>query len=234
MQQIIYIIEDDKNIAEIIKVALESNSYTVFIFETSESAILSLEKNPPLLIISDIMLPGLDGISSVKLIRDKLKYTPIILLTAKGEEEAKVLGLNSGADDYVTKPFSIMELIARVNMHVRKSKMFIQDFSNIPNKYIIKLNSDILKIDLTSREVTVNDSLICLTFKEFELLKYIIENKNKAISREEILNKVWGYNFTGETRTVDIHIKFIRQKILPPFGSKIKTIRGFGYKFIDE
>lgn len=232
MQQTIYIIEDDKNISELIKIALEESSYKAYVFESAESAIKTFPEINPDLIILDIMLPGIDGITAVNLIRKQQKYIPIILLSAKGDELDKITGLNSGADDYMTKPFSVMELIARVGMHLRKIKKFTNKNSS-STSYLLKINDDELKINFFSREVLVNSEIVPLTFKEFELLKYIIENKNKAISREEILNNVWGYNFTGETRTVDIHIKSIRQKI-GCIANQIKTVRGFGYKFIDR
>lgn len=226
----IYIIEDDKNIAELLEIALNSYSYKVFIFEKAETAIKNLNLNPPDLIICDVMLPGIDGIRATSIIRQKkdFKTTPIIMLTAKDGEVDKIKGLDSGADDYMTKPFSVMELMARIRSQFRK----IQE---INKKYEVytgteeEINLGKIKINKTLREVSVEDNLIDLTFKEYELLKYLLENRNKPISREEILNKIWGYEYYGETRTVDIHIKSIRKKILSA-EDYIKTIRGIGYK----
>ena len=176
------------------------------------------------------MLPGIDGIRATSIIRQKkdFKTTPIIMLTAKDGEVDKIKGLDSGADDYMTKPFSVMELMARIRSQFRK----IQE---INKKYEVytgteeEINLGKIKINKTLREVSVEDNLIDLTFKEYELLKYLLENRNKPISREEILNKIWGYEYYGETRTVDIHIKSIRKKILSA-EDYIKTIRGIGYK----
>lgn len=226
----IYIIEDDKNISELLEIALKSYGYNVFAFDNAENAIKNLNKNNPKLILCDMMLPGMNGIEAICKIRknENFKTTPIIILTAKDSEVDKIKGLDSGADDYITKPFSVMELMARIRANIRK----IEQFENTkPSKDEIILGD--IKLNKLEREVFVNETLIELTFKEYELLKYLLENVNKPLSREDILNNVWGYDYLGETRTVDIHIKTIRRKILTA-EDYIKTVRGIGYKISDN
>lgn len=237
MNYIIFVIEDDQSISELLEIALKSYSYDVYLFEDAESALQKLEEIKPNLIICDVMLPNLDGISAIAKVRENplFKTTPIILLTAKDNEFDKIKGLDAGADDYVTKPFSIMELMARVRSQFRKlentSASLNESSSDVDNiDTQIKVGNIIL--DNFSRDVFVDNQKIELTFKEFELLHYLLKNKNKSISREEILNKIWGYDYSGETRTVDIHIKTLRKKLLTG-ESYIKTIRGVGYKVTD-
>lgn len=229
MSYSIYIIEDDKNISELLEIAFKTYSYNVFSFENAEAAIKNLNKNEPDLIVCDIMLPGMDGTKAISIIRnyEKFKAIPIILLTAKDSEIEKIKGLDAGADDYVTKPFSIMELMARVRAQFRKlENIDIKSLKTEANNEIVLGN---IRINTVSREIFINESLVEFTFKEYEILKYLLENINKPISREEILNKIWGYEYLGETRTVDIHIKSIRKKMLNS-EDYIKTIRGIGYK----
>ena len=231
MSYCIYIIEYDKNIAELLEIALKSYGYNVFLFDNAESAIKTLNKNNPDLIICDIMLPGIDGIEAVYIIRknNMFKKTPIMMLTAKDSELDKIKGLDNGADDYITKPFSVMEVMARIRAQFRK----IEQFKTDVKEDIEEINLGIIKINKISREVFVENELIELTFKEYELLKYLIKNKNKPLSREEILNNVWGYDYLGETRTVDIHIKTLRRKLLCA-EDYIKTVRGIGYKISEK
>lgn len=231
MSYCIYVIEDDKNIAELLEIALKTYGYNVFLFGNAEDAIKTLNKNNPDLIICDIMLPGIDGIGAVSTIRknDMFKKIPIMMLTAKDSELDKIKGLDSGADDYITKPFSVMEVMARIRAQLRK----IECFKTNEKDDLEEMTLGIISLNKTSREVLVENNLIELTFKEYELLKYLLENKNKPLSREEILNNVWGYEYLGETRTVDIHIKTIRRKLLDA-EDYIKTIRGIGYKISEK
>lgn len=228
MSYTVYIIEDDINIAELLEIALKSYNYNVFTFQNGEDAIKNLDSNSPDLIICDVMLPELDGTKIVSIIRQKeqFKSIPIIMLTAKDSEIDKIKGLDAGADDYMTKPFSIMELMARIRAQFRK-------FEEIKKAYNFSEKNDIilgnLRLNTINREIFVSGNLIEVTYKEYEILKYLLENINKPISREELLNKVWGYEYLGETRTVDIHIKTIRKKLLSA-ENYIKTIRGVGYK----
>lgn len=224
MSYTVYIIED----VELLEIALKSYNYNVFTFQNGEDAIKNLDSNSPDLIICDVMLSELDGTKIVSIIRQKeqFKSIPIIMLTAKDSEIDKIKGLDAGADDYMTKPFSIMELMARIRAQFRK-------FEEIKKAYNFSEKNDIilgnLRLNTINREIFVSGNLIEVTYKEYEILKYLLENINKPISRDELLNKVWGYEYLGETRTVDIHIKTIRKKLLYA-ENYIKTIRGVGYK----
>ncbi len=224
----IYVIEDDDNIRNLIKIALESYDYSVCDFENAEDAINAINKELPDLAIFDIMLPGIDGVTAVKLIKeDKAKSSlPVIFLTAKDSEVEKIIGLDSGADDYITKPFSVLELMARIRSILRRCETSTKSTNEVITENNLSINND-------TREVTVSGEIISLTFKEYELLKYLVQNKHRVISRDEILNKIWGYEYTGETRTVDIHIRSLRQK-LGTVGNCIVTVRGMGYRFNSE
>ena len=221
MGKTIFITEDDESIRALIKVALEGYDHKVYDFETAEEALETAEKIKPDLAIFDVMLPGMQGTEAVKRLRqeDKFKKLPIIILTAKDSEIDKIIGLDSGADDYVTKPFSVMELMARVRSQLRRTE---EQTVNYKELGILRVNTD-------TREVFVNDEAAVLTFKEYELLIYLIDNSHRVVTRDELLNKIWGYEYTGETRTIDIHIRTLRQKI-GTAGEYIKTIRGMGYR----
>lgn len=217
----IFITEDDESIRALIKVALEGYDHTVYDFETAEEALEMAEKVRPDLAIFDIMLPGMQGTEAVKRLRenDKFKKLPIIILTAKDSEIDKIIGLDSGADDYVTKPFSVMELMARVRSQLRRTEEETVHYREL----------GMLKINTDTREVFVDGDPAVLTFKEYELLLYLIDNTHRVVTRDELLNKIWGYEYTGETRTIDIHIRTLRQKI-GAAGEYIKTVRGMGYR----
>lgn len=232
MSELIYIVEDDENIRELIRIALTGYSYNVSAFEDAETAIEGIKNAIPDLCIFDIMLPGIDGITALKKIRENKvwKKIPVILLTAKDSEVDKIKGLDNGADDYMTKPFSVLELMARVRALLRRTED-LQEFakSNIGSIY----EFDGLRINTDTREVFVNGEAATFTFKEYEVLKYLIENQHRVVSRDELLNKIWDYEYTGETRTVDIHIRTMRQK-LGEACEMIKTVRGMGYRFNDK
>ncbi|KMT21422.1 response regulator transcription factor [Clostridium cylindrosporum] len=225
----ILIVDDELHIIELLKYNLESNGYKVIFAQTGKEAIkLATEKRPDLILL-DVMLPEMDGFDVCKNI-NKSKETegiPIIMLTAKGEELDKILGLELGADDYITKPFSVRELIARIKAVLRRN------FKEENTSQILSLGDLIVNMD--KHEVTKNGSKIDLTLKEFELLKLLIVNRGKVLTRDFLLDKVWGYEYYGETRTVDVHIRHLRQKVEdddknPKF---IETVRGIGYKFTD-
>lgn len=226
MNKTVYLVEDDENIRELVCIALE-NTYNVHGFETAEECIEEMNNKIPDLILFDIMLPAMSGMDAVKIIRNNSRYNkvPIIMLTAKDSELDKIKGLDNGADDYITKPFSIMELMARIRSLFRRS-----DFSAESGNNENYLNFDELSINTDTREVFVDSKLVPLTFKEYELLVFIVRNRNRAVSRDEILTQVWEYEYMGETRTIDIHIKTIRDK-LGKASRFIKTIRGLGYRF---
>lgn len=219
----IYCVEDDENIRDLIVYALNNSGFNAIGFESSEDLYLDMDEPLPDLILLDIMLPGEDGLSILKKLRSKpnTKSIPIIMITAKTSEYDRVVGLDMGADDYIIKPFGVMELISRVKALLRRTNI------NKPTENIFTLRDITLTYD--KRLVTIDGSIIQLTYKEFELLYYLLRNQNIVLTRENILGKIWGYDFQGETRTVDVHIGTLRQK-LGKSGSLIQTIRNVGYK----
>ena len=217
---LIYIVEDDKNILEIESFALKNSGYDIRGFALAKDFYRAMEEFLPDLILLDIMLPDEDGLNILQKLRKdpKTKSLPIILVTAKTSEIDKVKGLDAGADDYMTKPFGVMELISRVKALLRRSQ-------NTNNKFFQFM--DIL-MDDQKHQVTVKGEACELTFKEYELLKLFITNPGIVIRRDIILERVWGTDFEGESRTIDMHIKNLRQK-LKDSGKYIKTIRNVGY-----
>jgi two-component system alkaline phosphatase synthesis response regulator PhoP len=202
----IYILEDDDNIRELVAYALKSAGFAAAEFAESAAFSKALREQLPDLVLLDIMLPGKDGIEILRELRQKSNWAklPVIMMTAKGAEYDRIRGLDLGADDYITKPFSVMELVA--DYHVGA-----------------------LTLSDEKRTVTVNGEGVPLTYKEFELLRYLFQNAVIVLDRDRILNAVWGYEYDGENRTVDMHIKTLRQK-LGDGGASIKTVRGVGYK----
>lgn len=222
MQKVL-IIEDEPNIRELISYHLISNNYKV---EEAEDGLKGLElsiKEKPDLILLDIMLPGMDGFEICKALRESGSKVPIIFLTAKTNDLDKVSGLEFGADDYMTKPFSIHELMARIKAVLRRSEMTHE------MKYIKK---GALIIDVDRHEVTISGKVVDLSLKEFSLLKTLAENKGKVMTRDQLLDKVWGIEYDGENRTVDVHIRYLRRKLgdEEADGKYIQTIRGLGYR----
>ena len=222
----IYVVEDDDNIRDLIRTALEAFGYSASAFEMAEDALKSIETDMPDLAVFDLMLPGMDGLSAIKRIRknDAMADMPIIILTAKDREFDKVAGLDGGADDYMTKPFGVMELAARIRSLLRR-RARNQNEEEILEKYCISLNKK-------TREVLSSGKKVELTLKEFELLLYLMENQSKVVTRDELLNHIWGYDYDGETRTLDMHIRTLRQKLGEEGGFCIRTVRGVGYRFV--
>lgn len=218
---LIYVVEDDKNIREIEKIALQNSGHTVEEFECAKDFFEELKSRKPDLLILDIMLPDADGLEVVRAIRADaaVNRLPIIMVTAKTTEIDKVKGLDMGADDYLTKPFGVMELISRVKALLRRT-----------DKEVTEKLLTIGKVRLNDEKhcVTVDDVVCELTYKEYELLKVLMTNAGGVSTREEILDKVWGTDFEGESRTLDMHIKTLRHK-LGESGSMIKTVRNVGY-----
>lgn len=224
----ILIVDDEKPIVEILKYNLEKDGYMTYeAFDGEEGIRIAKEQNPDLVLL-DVMLPKLDGFSVLRILRQSMT-TPILMLTAKEEEVDKVLGLELGADDYITKPFSIRELLARVKANLRRSSINGIDTGNM--LYIKNL-----KIDLSKYRVEKNNEEIELTSREFDLLKFLVVNKGLIFSREMLLEKVWGYEYLGDVRTVDVTIRRLREKIEDDPGNPkfIHTKRGVGYYFSDE
>ena len=215
----IYVVEDDMAIRNLVSYALTEKGYEVKSFEDGLTIVDIIRENPCELLLLDLMLPGRDGVSILKEIRE-FSDVPVIILTAKTDEFDRVLGLESGADDYITKPFSILELLSRVKAILRRVKKEDSDHLSYKN----------LTINTKKRTVRVDDELIELTYKEFEMLNLFMNNIGNVITREDFLLKIWGYDYQGETRTVDVHIASLRSK-LKDAGKYISTVRNLGYKF---
>lgn len=218
----IFSVEDDPDITDLLKFSLNQFGHNVTAFSSAEDMFLELDNGSiPDIILLDIMLEKMDGLTALKILREHEKYKKIgiIMLTAKSTEMNIVAGLNQGADDYITKPFSVMELSARINALLRKTTP--------PST----LEIDDIKINLSSREAFYKNTRLELTLKEFDLLSTLLSAQDKVISREELFLKVWGSDFLGETRTLDMHIRTLRQK-LGDSGNKIITVRGVGFKFV--
>ena len=222
MAETIVIIEDDESIREMLRYYFHSVGYEVACFESGEEFFEKGGDHKPSLFILDIMLPGMDGLEILRRIRTdaRLEDTPVLILTARTSEMDKVRGLETGADDYVVKPFGIMELQARVKALLRRAGR--------PRAESVLTCGD-LEIDPAAREVRKNGQLVELTYKEFELLRLLCAHRGMVLTRDDILQAVWDYDFAGETRTVDMHIKTLRQKLGEGY---IQTVRGVGYKMV--
>lgn len=218
----ILIVDDDENICEVIKMYVESAGYATRVVHDGKVAQEAYQEYNPDLVLLDIMLPHVDGIDVLKWIR-KDHETPVIMLTAKGETFDKVLGLELGADDYIVKPFEPKELLARVKAVLRRYN------SDNDKQEVLKFED--LVIDINSYIVLYNDNEIKMPPKEFELLYYLANNKNRVFTREQLLCEVWGYDYPGDSRTVDVHVKRLREKLAGGPNWQIETVWGVGYKF---
>lgn len=220
---LIYLVEDDESIRELILYALKSGGYSVEGFASSAPLLKALQERVPDLFLLDIMLPDIDGLSILARIRDnlQLKTVPVIMLTAKTSEYDKVIGLDSGADDYITKPFGVLELLSRIRAVLRRTG------TSEPADSPLSFGGVVL--DPARRTVTVKGEPRILTNKEFELLRSLMKTPDIVLTRDNLMRNVWGFDFEGESRTIDMHIRTLRQK-LGECGSLIKTIRGVGYK----
>ena len=218
----IFCVEDDRNIRELLVYTLTSTGYQAQGFDSGKALFKELKNNRPGLILLDIMLPGEDGYAILSRLKasGSTREIPVIMVTAKGAEFDKVKGLDAGADDYITKPFGMMEFLARVKAVLRRSGQKSGEK---------ELRCGPLSVCVERHEVQENGRTVELTLKEFEVLRYLIENKGIVLTRDQLLGHVWGYDFDGETRTVDVHIRSLRQK-LGDVGSLIETVRGVGYR----
>lgn len=227
MENLILVVDDEKPIVDILRMNLEKNGYRVIEAYDGIDAVNKAVSEEPDLILLDVMLPGQDGFTVCKKIRET-SGVPIIMLTAREEEVDKILGLELGADDYMTKPFSIRELMARVKANLRRTQFAGRE--DAPGEI---LTFGELAIDIEKYEVRKRDKVIELTFREFELLKFLATKSGKIFSRENLLNKVWDYEFYGDVRTVDVTIRRLREKIEdnPSIPTYIMTKRGVGYYF---
>ncbi len=224
----IYYVEDDGGIRQLVVYTLNNSGFEAVGFEDGAGLFAALKEEKPDLILLDLMLPGEDGISILKRLRadGQTAGLPVIILTAKNGEYDKVVGLDQGADDYVTKPFGMMELLSRIRAVLRRSGAANASASSS------KIRIGGILLDDDAHEVFVHKKKVELTLKEYQLLKLLMENKNKVLTRDTILERVWGYNFDGETRTADVHVRTLRSK-LGQEGNLIETVRGVGYRIGD-
>lgn len=225
MAMTILVVDDEEPIQELLKFNLENEGYNVLTAFDGPAALKIIEEKRPDLVVLDVMLPGMDGLEVCNQLRQNQKFRdlPVIMLTAKGEEIDKVLGLELGADDYLTKPFSPRELLARIRARLRRIRPQIQENEIVRGD---------LRIDLNRFQVSVRGGEVELTPKEFELLRVLATHPGKVYSRDELLERVWGYEYAGDTRTVDVHVRHLRQKVEKDSSNPeyIETLRGIGYR----
>ncbi|MDT3959293.1 response regulator transcription factor [Staphylococcus kloosii] len=230
MSQTVLVVDDEQSIVTLLKYNLEQAGYNIEVAYDGEEALAKVDAVKPEVVVLDVMLPKKDGIEVCKQIRADKNLVPILMLTAKDDEFDRVLGLELGADDYMTKPFSPREVVARVKAILRRSAMITELSENIDSSEDIHIGS--IKIRPDFFEVYRNGELLELTPKEFELLLYLIDRQGRVITREHMLNSVWNYEFAGDSRIVDVHISHLRDKLEdnPKQPKLIKTVRGLGYK----
>ena len=223
----IYLVEDDDSIRELVLYTLHTTGFEAEGFRNAADFWQALEKELPQLVLLDIMLPDEDGLHILKRLRAGAETADlhVMMLTAKSSEYDRVVGLDSGADDYMPKPFGMMELVSRVRALLRRAAK--------PAAEDKLFTAGSLAVDVKRRAVTVDGEPVILTYKEFELLCYLLENRGVVLSRDQILTKIWDYNYSGETRTVDVHIRTLRQK-LGNAGALIETVRGVGYRLAQD
>lgn len=223
-QDLIYVVDDEASIIDFVRIYLEREGYQVRGFKDGMNAFNAIMENQPDLVVMDVMLPGMDGFEVCRRVREADKQVPIVMLTAKDEEIDKILGLELGADDYLTKPFNPRELVARIKAVLRRVTL-----KRNSQEELIQIAD--LVIDIKRREVKVANELVKLRTQEFELLRVLAEDPGRVFSREQLLYYAWGYDFAGQTRTVDVHVAQLRRKI---HGSKvhIATVTGYGYKLV--
>jgi two-component system, OmpR family, alkaline phosphatase synthesis response regulator PhoP len=223
MQQI-FVVEDEKDLVELLTYNLEKEGYRVLSEMDGEAALKKIPLKMPDLVLLDLMLPKVDGLTVCKTLKNnpKTSHIPVVMLTAKGEESDKVVGLELGADDYVTKPFSVKELLARVRAVLRR-------FQKAQEEEPVQKFKELI-LDRKKHQVTLKKESLEMTAKEFELLDYFLTHPERVLSRDILLNNVWGYDYFGTTRTVDVHVRRLREK-LDTYGKYIQTVKGYGYLF---
>jgi DNA-binding response OmpR family regulator len=227
MSNKVLIVEDDANLLEAIKYNLCKEGYDVVAADDGEQALTIARKEKPDILILDVMLPKLNGFEVCRILRKEITV-PIIMLTARADETDKIVGLEIGADDYMTKPFSMRELMARIRAMLRRTKMV--ELPSAAGPVLLKIGS--VEIDIARHQVSLAGAVLELSPKEFDLLAFLARNKGLVFNREQLLEKVWGYDFAGDTRTVDVHIRWLRQKIEVDASHPLYlvTVRGTGYK----
>jgi len=233
MSEKILVVEDEPTLLETLAYNLIRQGYTVETARDGQVALDIARRAQPDLIVLDIMLPGLDGLEVCRILRQEMNV-PILMLTARDDEIDRVIGLEMGADDYITKPFSMRELMARVKAQLRRVRLIRQETESQPEPVVKEiLRFDNLVLDLTRREVLLDGQPLALKPKEFDLLLFLAHHPGQALSRERIIENVWGWNYIGGSRTVDVHIRWLREKIEsdPTKPTRIITVRGAGYRF---
>jgi len=227
----VLVVEDDQTLSGVLKYNLSKEGYTVFSAPDGVQALEVARSEKPDIILLDLMLPKLDGLEVCRILR-KESSVPILMLTAKSEEEDRVVGLELGADDYMVKPFGVRELMARVRVMLRRRQILKQESTTAQNG-VARIKTDSLEMDKTCHVVFLRGKSLELTPKEFDLLAFLVKNCGQVFKREQLLDKVWGYDYAGDTRTVDVHISWLRQKIEddPQHPQHLITLRGVGYKF---
>jgi len=233
MPEKILVVEDEISLQETLVYNLTRQGYEVEAVGDGNAALDAARKSHPDVILLDIMLPGIDGFEVCRILRQEMT-TPVLMLTARDDEIDRVVGLEVGADDYLTKPFSMRELIARVKAMLRRVRLIRQELgTEVPPAPSQLLIFDDLAIDLTRREVRMKEAVIALKPKEYELLVFLANHRGQVLTREFILEKVWGWDYVGDSRTVDVHIRWLREKIEPTPAQprRIITVRGAGYRF---
>ncbi|MDO9390224.1 MAG: response regulator transcription factor [bacterium] len=227
MAKLIYIVEDERDIADLVEHYLKKDGFRSESISDGQRALERIRRQPPDLLVLDLMLPGMDGLELCRILRSEpaTKRLPIIMLTAKAEETDKIVGLEMGADDYLTKPFSPKELMARIRAVFRRNQP--------PEEAKAVLNYGKITLDGERHVVSVSKKAVELTAKEFGLLEYLLKRPGRVLSREQILNAVWGQDYYGGNRTVDVHIRHLRKKI-PLLDAAILTVKSFGYKIKEE
>lgn len=233
MTEKILVVDDEVSLQETLAYNLKKQGYEVFVVGDGRSALTTARTEHPDLIILDLMLPGMDGLEVCRVLRQEMN-TPVLMLTARDDEIDRVVGLEVGADDYITKPFSMRELMARVKAMLRRVRLIKEDM--VPAETPVsqnKISVDELVIDLDRREVSLEGNVLALKPKEYELLVYFARNRGRAMERETILEQVWGWDYIGESRTVDVHVRWLREKIEkdPTNPTRLVTVRGAGYRF---
>ena len=223
-KDLICVVDDERRIIDFVRIYLEKESFNVISYIDGLTALEGIRSTEPELVVLDVMLPGMDGFEICRTLRAEKNNVPIIMLTARDEEIDKIIGLELGADDYLTKPFNPRELIARIKAVLRRNKL-----SSRSSQSVLQVGD--ITIDNDRREVTINGEPIALRTQEFELLRVMAEEEGRVFSREQLLHQAWGYSFAGQTRTVDVHIAQLRKKMAMS-AARIETITGFGYKLM--
>lgn len=226
--KLILVIDDDRSIVELVKLYLSNEGFAVEVAHTGREGLRLFNQHSPALVLLDLMLPELDGYEVCRQIR-RDSNVPIIMMTAKGDDIDTIVGLELGADDYVAKPFNTRELVARIKAVLRRTEPVTTTNTPPPVKNLIELGNT--RIDLARHEVTIDEQLVELRAKEFDLLKVLAQNTGIVLDRDRLLNLVWGYEYFGDTRTVDVHVAHLRDK-LTGSSAQIQTVRGTGYKLV--